>query len=112
MLREAHSAKNAEVRADAGTTRVVWKFAVPPPSRTGRAFIDVPQGSTLLSVGMQSGDMVVWALCPVAAPREEMRRLIVANTGQDVPGFPTDARFLGTAASGGIVWHVWDGDAE
>lgn len=96
-------------------TRVVWKFPVPMATKTGRAFIDLPVNAEVLSAGMQLDEMVVWVLVdPITADEvpTETRRLIVANTGENVPGFPIDARFLGTlTTSNGIVWHVWDGDA-
>jgi len=88
---------------------VVLKYAVDPPTKTGRAFIDVPDSAEILSVGLQGDSMVVWAL----VRDDEMtgaRRLIVCNTGEQVPGFPEDARFIGTVTTAnGIVWHVFDG---
>jgi hypothetical protein len=100
-------------------TRHVFKYPVPMPNETGRAFIDVPTDAEILSVGLQNDQMVVWALSdPDYEPEEGyeavgMVRLIVANTGQEIPGFPEGARFLGTVTtSNGTVWHVWDGDAE
>jgi hypothetical protein len=92
-------------------SRRVWKFAVPSPTTTGRAFIDVPVGTVLISAGMQGDDMYVWGLVQQDSPLE-LRRLIVANTGMDVPGFPLGAQFLGRVTNIGIVWHVWDGDAD
>jgi len=90
----------------------VWKFEVPVPRATCRAFIDVPEGTELLSVGLQDDQMVVWGSVPNPFANLEMRRLLVANTGTLIPGFAGNARFLGTVwASTGIVWHVWDGDA-
>lgn len=107
-----HKAQQAPVKPG---TRVAWKFAIPQPTDTGRSFIDIPVHSELLSVGIQNDEMFVWALVDLIAADEvppEMRRLIVANTDMDVPGFPVDARFLGTlTTSYGIVWHIWDGDA-
>jgi hypothetical protein len=93
---------------------VVFKYGVPAPNATGRSFIDVPPDAVFLSVGMQDDAMFVWALVnPSEPPMLVMRRLIVLNTGQECPGFPDEASFLGTVAtSGGIVWHVWDGDAS
>lgn len=106
--------QNVSSRPKAGT-RVAWKFPIPMPTETGRSFIDVSVHSEFLSVGIQNDAMFVWALVdPISADEipPEMRRLIVANTGMDVPGFPVDARFLGTlTTSNGIVWHIWDGDA-
>lgn len=90
----------------------VLKYEVPEPTATGRSFIDLPADTDLLSVGLQSDKLVVWARVDPEAP-EGMHRLIVANTGMEIPGFPEGARFLGTVmTSNGVVWHVWDGDAE
>ena len=103
-----HKPQQAPVKAG---TRIVWKFAVPHPTDTGRAFIDLPQNAEILSAGLQDDAMYVWALVDPLNDNE-IRRLIVANTGMEVPGFPVDARFLGTfTSSNDIVWHVWDGDA-
>lgn len=95
----------------------VWKFTLTAPGPTGRVFVDMPPTARSLSVGLQGGEMVVWALCDPDQEREldipasGPRRFIVANTGQVIPGFPTGARFLGTLTTdNGIVWHVWDGD--
>lgn len=97
----------------------VWKFALTEPTATGRVFVDLPASARPLSVGLQGDEMVVWALCD---PEQEAelhmqvtgpRRFIVANTGDEIPGFPEGARFLGTLTTdNGIVWHVWDGDAR
>lgn len=99
---------------------VVWKYEIPQPGGMGRAFVDLPWNAEPLSVGLQGDTMVLWALVDIdaAAPEDDMqaegpRRLIVANTGATVPGFPDGARFLGSLTTdNGIVWHIWDGDAE
>ena len=96
----------------------VWKFTLPQPDDRGRSWPVVP-ACELLSVGMQRDEIILWAFVPRPYEKdlddelpEGPRRLIVANTGGDVD-LPGGARFLGTAtSSNGIVWHVWDGDAE
>lgn len=89
----------------------VWKAVIPQPTDTGRAWVDLPQDAELLSVGVQGFDLVVWAKVDPGHPVGG-RRLIVVNTGQEISGFPVDAKFLGTVTTpGGVVWHVWDGDA-
>lgn len=96
----------------------VWKFVIPMPTMAGRSFVDMPAVARPLSVAIQNDVLVVWALVDSEAAPEEHeqasgpRRFIVANTGAVIPDFPEGARFLGTVASHGIVWHVWDGDAE
>lgn len=97
----------------------VWKFTLTEPGGTGRVFVDMPATACPISVGLQDGEMVVWALCDPDQGAEfgmqatGPRRFIVANTGQPIPGFPDGARFLGTLTTdNGIVWHVWDGDAR
>jgi hypothetical protein len=92
-------------------TAVVWKFQIPMPDENGRSFVEIPEGSELLSVGIQDDRLVLWALTDsLSAPH--IHRILVANTGMSIAEFPSTARFLGTVTtSNGIVWHVWDGDA-
>lgn len=97
----------------------VWKFTLPQPSITGRSFIDMPAAVDPFSVGLQGDQMVVWAMVDPDAEVEEgykatgPRRFIVVNTGPPISSFPKGAKFLGTVTTAnGIVWHVWDGDAE
>lgn len=99
--------------------RVVWKYEIPEPTPTGRSFVDLPADAEPLSIGLQGDVFVLWALVtPGREPEDGMaatgpRRLIVANTGREIPGFPDGARFLGSVTTAtGVVWHVWDGDAE
>jgi hypothetical protein len=94
---------------------VVWKYEIPAPTNTGRSYVDLPETAQPLGVGLQGDVMVLWALIDLgdkAAPRGP-RRLIVCNTGQEVPGWPFGTRFLGTITHpSGVVWHVFDGDAR
>jgi hypothetical protein len=95
------------------------KYEVGIPDARCRAFIYAHHTIEPLSVGVQEGVMVVWGLVrPTVEPEQHSdnagpRRLIVANTGAVIPDFPDGARFLGTVTTdNGIVWHIWDGDAE
>lgn len=100
------------MRSELTDVRVVWKFTVPAPGPTGRSWIDAPADAKLLSAGMQGDEMVVWALVDPEDQEPGLFRLIVANTGMTVPGFPEGARFLGSLTHNEVVWHVWDGDSE
>jgi hypothetical protein len=85
----------------------VWKFEVRPPGPNGRARVEVPANTRLLSVGTQGDDMVVWGVVQEPVVVTVPRTLIVVNTGAEFP-FDPGARFLGTVTfETGIVWHVW-----
>lgn len=89
----------------------VWKFVLPWPDKKGNCFARMPADSHGLSVGIQDGRMVVWAVCDTS-DKERLRRFIVVNTGQDLSEAVWRSRFafLGTVtAESGVVWHVWDG---
>jgi hypothetical protein len=94
--------------------RVVWKYPVRVPDEHGRAWVDLPDNAVPLSVGLQGDDMVLWALVdPYAKSTAGLDRLLAVNTGTEIPEFPNGSRFLGTITTeNGIVWHVFDGDAE
>ena len=105
--------------SEAVVTDRPWKFTLTQPGETGRVFVDMPATARPFSVALQDGAIVVWALCDPDQEAEfdmqpaGLRRFIVANTGQEIPGFPKGAAFLGTVTTAnGIVWHVWDGDAR
>jgi hypothetical protein len=85
----------------------VWKFSIPSPNALGWVDVpDVPAGAELVSVGFQDERMVLWARCDPSRSRSA-RRLIVVNTGQEVP---LSGRSIGTAIHPvvGTVWHVFD----
>jgi hypothetical protein len=90
------------------TDGVVWKFELRPWS----VFMDVPEGATLLSVGAQRGDVVVWALCDPEA--RKVRRLLAAHpTGVELPRALRGTTFVGTAQmDDGLVFHVFDGGEQ
>jgi len=97
----------------------IWKYEIAPPDARCRSWVYLDHSAKIISVGLQDDEMVLWALvdAKVEPPEDEesegLVRLIVANTGAYIPEFPEGAEFLGTLrASNGIVWHVWNGDAE
>ena len=87
---------------------VIWKFAVPPPNSEGRAIVSVPDNATILSVGIQENQLVVWAKVSYGYGWHD-RMLIAVNTGR-AADIPPSARFIGTLTSQltGIVWHVFE----
>ena len=88
-------------------SQTIWKAVV---KREANAFgvyaVELPEGATLLSTGVQNGAIVVWALVDPRYPTT--RHLIyVAGTGQE-QRFGGHWRFLGTVFQGLFVWHVFD----
>lgn len=84
-------------------TKVIFKYSITAGS------ITVPKGSTVLSTGIQAGDLKVWVLQPTPAEDQETEQidLYYVGTGWDVSHDPKDA-FIGTVQdSNGFVWHVF-----
>lgn len=81
----------------------IWKFELKP-------HIQMPKGAQLLSVAVQQGVAVIWALVDPNAPRV-FRELNIYMTGFPIknPG-----RFLGTILeeNGTYVLHVFDPNKE
>lgn len=85
---------------------VVWKYVLPFQADP---FIDMPEGAEVLTVQMQEGQPVIWALVD---PSIEVRRVrfLLALTGK---GFDaTHARYVGTfqIAKAGLVFHLFEMD--
>lgn len=101
----------------------IWKFT---PDRAqnqhGRFVLPAPLGAKPLSVGVQDGELVVWALVDTdAAPGALV--VWVAGTGEGLPprlepllalaalgkvfGASGEVPFLGTVQQGPFAWHVW-----
>lgn len=90
----------------------IWKFTMTGPETAFR----MPFGSTVLSVGIQEDDIVIWAEVDIPSAAVT-RRFAAYNTGVELPGFVRiDARgiagtraFVGTVQMpSGIVWHIFE----
>jgi hypothetical protein len=90
----------------------IFKYIVEPERVTE---ITVPQGSTVLSAGLQtspSNDVVVWILSDGNIMQTESIPIMVVGTGQqDFHEVPIK-RFIGTVQQAkhgfGFVWHVFE----
>ena len=83
----------------------IYKYKIPAPIADGVSTVEMPKFATILSVGIQQDEMVLWA---VVDPKTIVRKyhLQLVNTGNDVP--EGTGEFIGTAtSSNGIVWHVF-----
>lgn len=73
--------------------------------------IEMPSGSTLLSVQIQNGVPQLWALVEVGAPMAR-RKLAIRGTGHDLT-FSAEAwpaKYVGTfqMQGGSLAWHLFD----
>ncbi len=76
--------------------------------------IKIPKGAEILSVGVQKGEIMIWALVDVKEVAEELitRKFLVTGTGWDVSSFKEDKEsdfiFIGTVFIDVYVFHVFD----
>ena len=77
---------------------VIWKF----PLNAATNKIDLPRGAKIVSVGLQEGDIQLWAACDPHLPVER-RTIRVVGTGWELPENYT---YLGMVQVGPYVWHV------
>lgn len=88
--------------------RTIWKFTL----QVGKPPVIMPQGATLLHVGMQFGTLCLWALVDSDAPLVT-RRLVVKGTGWDCHDVEA-SHHVGSVVDevGGFVWHIFDCGSE
>ena len=83
----------------------IWKFTLPV---TDYPVVSMPKGARVLSVGVQHGEVQVWALVDPEAPTE-LRRFMKIDTGQCMTEPCVERiRFIGTVQMGDLVWHIFD----
>lgn len=88
-------------------TKVVWKY---PLEIVDRQEVDVPAGSTPLSVVLQYGQPVLYVLADPYEPNISVRKILISGTGVNRMGLEAE-KFLGTVvlAGGNLVFHAFDG---
>lgn len=82
--------------------KAIWKYPV-----KSRAEMVIERDAKILSVGVQDGEIYLWALVDPEA-EYAVREIVVYGTGDDVPDDP--GTFLGTVMmyGGREVRHVFD----
>ena len=83
----------------------VWKF--PLENRAVTTKVEMPAGAQVLRVGVQHGEIQLWALVDPDAPKEA-RAFEVYGTGHEIK--PGNLRFISTFfVQGGIyVFHAFE----
>lgn len=84
--------------------KTIWKYKI---DVTDRQMIEMPCGAELLSVGVQDGHPVLWALVN-PTHYQPYRVLRIYGTGHPVDDEPK--RFVGTFMlhDGALVFHVFE----
>lgn len=84
----------------------VWKYVLPV---SDVAYVDVPNGSEILTVQVQREQPCVWALVDVSETRMVRRCFMMFATGQPIPD-RFDGTYVGTyqLESLSLVFHVFE----
>ncbi|MCP4601669.1 MAG: hypothetical protein GY847_14340 [Proteobacteria bacterium] len=87
---------------------IIYKYSIGRklPNEYGKYSTRVTAGAKIISVGIQRGDVVVWAIVERLRVDRETKHFHIVGTGI---GFNTqNMRFLGTVMDGPFVWHVFE----
>lgn len=85
-------------------SKAVWKYALDSDVNP----LEIPKGSTILSVGMQGLTLTAWALVNLDSQENEVRTLHVYGTGHEIPVDSLTLRYLGRVDDGQFIWHVFE----
>ena len=88
--------------------RTIWKFAL---KTLDQQYIPMPVLSYPLSVQIQHGELVMWAVVEPDDIGAQMKVLIV-GTGHPMPAGAFASNYIGTVQDGGLVWHVFNGGVQ
>lgn len=89
--------------------RTVWKYALPlsllPEARLA---IDMPVGARPLTVQVQHGQPMLWALCDPNPSRWKLRTFLIVATGEDRTDL-AEAEYVASyqVLGGQLVYHVF-----
>lgn len=86
----------------------IYKYHLPDPRKLNK--IEMPLGAIPFSVGIQEGEIMLWAMVDIEQKLSE-RYFFICATGQDVQ---RGSRFIGTVQVGHpvmeFVWHIFEID--
>lgn len=88
------------------TKLTVWKF----PLHQHKQRLMLPNGSKILSVAMQHGVPMLWALVNPEQDKQTEIHVFTRATGQEFDAEPDTAinfHFIGTVLDGPYVWHFF-----
>ncbi|MEX0598907.1 MAG: hypothetical protein WD512_20655 [Candidatus Paceibacterota bacterium] len=82
----------------------IFKYPIPV---NDKITLELPIGSDILTVGIQKGEPVIWALINTQAKINTIRHLELYGTGMEVPA---ERHYIGTfqMLNGGLVFHLFE----
>ena len=81
----------------------VWKFTL---NMADEQIVKMPMGANLLSIQLQGGEMVMWALVDPLTPNVGHRMIQCYGTGS---GLRSVGQHVATVQAGSLVYHFFDG---
>lgn len=86
--------------------QLIWKHGLSHINIGSVQEVRVPKKSIFLSVQEQDGVLTLWSQHKDSESKTEMRKVIVAYTGQSFD-LSTGFKFVGTVQMSGLVYHVF-----
>lgn len=83
--------------------REIRKYLLDSPD----CYLTMQDKSTVLTVGVQGINIVLWAIAPIYEPPVH-RRFISWNTGHTLPDWLDKHNYIGTVQIEDIVWHIFE----
>jgi hypothetical protein len=85
--------------------KTIFKYMLNP----GYQVLELPGDEiVILSVGVQHGQIVLWAMIDTESPKHEIGVQVV-GTGWKLSGLE-DWHFIGTVQVDNLVWHIFTGE--
>lgn len=82
--------------------KAIWKYKL---AIAHTQTLTTPGESTILSVGEQNGDLVLWVMVEPESRKDAFFIIDILGTGQATFGAPR--QFINTVQIGDMVWHVF-----
>lgn len=82
--------------------KTIWKFRL----KTSECVLPMPEGAKVLCVGMQEGELSLWAEVDDGKAKV-YRNFEVYGTGWEITS-NFGLRYIDTVFDGSLVWHVYE----
>ncbi len=83
-------------------SRTIYKYTLPLQDVVT---LSMPAGAEVLSVGLQGGNITLWAMVHPTSPQMD-RVFYLYGTGNPISG--GEGRFIGTVQMNYFIWHVFE----